>query len=104
VFEDPADFVSNSSWNTGAFLPRTIRLAKVTVVARQMGTAMGAESASQGARADFTPSPLNVHDHNHANGVFWAGDLSTSAALVAYQKQQRRVLTRIVQLKNMGLF
>jgi type IV pilus assembly protein PilW len=101
---DAADFVSNNSWNSGLFVPKTIRLAQVTVVARQTGTAMGAESAGQGARANFTPSPLVVHDHNHANGVFAAGDLGTATALTAYQKQQRRVLTRIVQLKNMGLF
>jgi type IV pilus assembly protein PilW len=101
---DAADFVSNSSWNAGAFLPRTIRLAQVTVVGRQIGTAMGAESAGQGARANFTPSPLIVQDHNHGTGVFAAGDLGTAAALAAYQKQQRRVLTRTVQLKNMGLF
>ena len=105
---DARDFVSNDAWNTGAFIPKSIRLAKVTVVARQMGTAMGAESASIGARANFSPSPLQVPadnpDHNHANGVFAANDLGTAAALTAYQKQQRRVLTRIVQLKNMGLF
>jgi len=105
---DARDFVSNDAWNTGAFIPKSIRLAKVTVVARQMGTAMGAESASIGARANFSPSPLQVPadnpDHNHANGVFAANDLGTAAALLAYQKQQRRVLTRIVQLKNMGLF
>ena len=101
---DAADFMSNSSWNTGAFLPRTIRLAQVTVVGRQLGTAMGAESAGQGARAIFSPSPLVVHDHNHADGVFAAGDLAAAGALTTYQRQQRRVLTRIVQLKNMGLY
>lgn len=105
---DAVDFVSNNSWTSGAFIPRSIRLAKVTVVARQLGVAMGAESASQGARANFSPSPLLVPadnpDHNHANGVFVANDLNTAAALISYQKQQRRVLTRIVQLKNMGLF
>ncbi len=101
---DTADFVSNSSWNTGLFLPRTIRLARVTVVGRQLGTAMGAESAGQGARAIFSPSPLVVEDHNHANGVFAAGDLGTAAAMATYTRQQRRVLTRIVQLKNMGLY
>lgn len=105
---DAADFVSNNTWNSGTFVPKTIRLAKVTIVARQLGTAIGSESASQGAKAAFTPSPLQVPadnpDHNHANGVFTAGDLGTATALVTYQQQQRRVLTRIVQLKNMGLF
>ena len=101
---DAADFISNSSWNTGAFIPKSIRLVQVSIVARQVGTAMGAESAGQGAKANFTPSPLVVHDHNHANGVFAAGDLGTATALTTYQKQQRRVFTRTVQLKNMGLF
>lgn len=100
---DAADFVSNNAWNAGLFLPKTIRLVQVSIVARQMGTSMGSESV-QGARANFTPSPLVVHDHNHASGVYAAGDLGTAAALIAYQKQQRRVFTRIVQLKNMGLF
>jgi hypothetical protein len=45
-----------------------------------------------------------VHDHNHADGVFAANDLNTAVALTTYMKQQRRQLTRIVQLKNMGLF
>ena len=86
------------------FIPKTIRLVQVSIVARQVGTAMGAESAGQGAKANFSMTPLVVHDHNHANGVFAAGDLASAAALTTYQKQQRRVLTRIVQLKNMGLF
>jgi type IV pilus assembly protein PilW len=101
---DRNDFVSNSTWNAGAFLPKSIRLARVTVVARQLGVTIGSESASQGGKATFTPSPLQVEDHRHADGVFTAGDLGTAAALTTYQQQQRRVLTRIVQLKNMGLF
>ena len=101
---DTADFVSNSAWNAGVFVPSTIRLAQVSIVARQVGTSIGAVSASQGAKANFTLTPLVVHDHNHANGVFAAGDLGTATALTTYQKQQRRVLTRIVQLRNMGLF
>lgn len=101
---DAADFVSNSAWNAGVFTPLTIRLAQVSVVARQVGTSIGSESASQGAKANFTLSPLVVSDHNHANGVFAAGDLGTATALTTYQKQQRRVLTRIVQLRNLGLF
>jgi type IV pilus assembly protein PilW len=101
---DEGDFVSNSTWSAGSFTPRTIRLARVTVVARQVGVAMGAESASQGAKATFTPLPLQVEDHRHADGVFMAGDLGTATALRRYQEQQRRVLTRVVQLRNMGLF
>ena len=100
---DAADFVSNNAWNTGAFIPKSIRMVQVTVVARQLGTALGSESAG-GARARFTPTPLVVHDHNHANGVFVAGDLASAAAQTTYSQQQRRLLTRVVQLKNMGLF
>jgi type IV pilus assembly protein PilW len=100
---DAVDFVSNSAWNTGAFLPKTIRTAQVTVVARQVRTRMKGEDVSK-ATAILTPAPLVVQDHNHAAGVFVAGDLGSQTALSVYAQTQHRVLTRIVQLKNMGLF
>ena len=101
---DANDFVSNNAWNAGAFLPKTIRMVQVSVVARQVGTTLGSESVG-GAKAQFSPVPLVVSpDHNHANGVFVAGDLGTAAAQGAYSQIMRRVLNRTVQLKNMGLF
>jgi type IV pilus assembly protein PilW len=100
---DANDFVSNNAWNSGAFLPKTIRMVQVSVVSRQVGTTLGSESVG-GAKAQFSPTPLVVQDHNHASGVFAAGDLSTGAAQGAYSQIMRRVLNRTVQLKNMGLF
>lgn len=100
---DVNDFVSNNAWNSGAFLPKTIRMVQVSVVARQVRARMKGEDVSK-ATALVTGAPLVVQDHNHANGVFAAGDLGTPDAQLAYAQQQRRVLTRAVQLKNMGLF
>ncbi|MGH7259978.1 MAG: PilW family protein [Nitrospiraceae bacterium] len=89
---DAADFVSNSSWNTGSFLPSTIRMAQVSIVARQMRTRLGSESVS-GAKATISVA-LQVSDHNHTQ------DAGYSAAV--YSKQQRRLLTRTIELTNMG--
>lgn len=100
---DANDFVSNNAWNTGAFLPKTIRMVQVSLVARQVGTTLGSEGAT-GAKAQFSPTPLVVQDHNHGSGVFVAGDLATAGAQGAYGALMRRVLNRTVQLKNMGLF
>ncbi len=100
---DTADFVSNSSWNAGAFIPQSIRMVQVSVVARQLRATMKGENVTAGT-AIVSPAPLVIQDHNHANGVFAAGDLATQAALTTYTQTQRRVLTRTVQLKNMGLF
>lgn len=100
---DANDFVSNNAWNGGAFLPKTIRMVQVSVVARQTRARMKGEDVSK-ATAIVTPAPLVVQDHNHANGVFAAGDLATPSAQSIYAQTQRRVLTRTLQLKNMGLF
>lgn len=100
---DAADFVSNNAWTAGAFLPKTIRMVQVSVVARQVRARMKGENVSK-STALVTGAPLVVQDHNHANGVFAAGDLGTPDAQLVYAQQQRRVLTRTLQLKNMGLF
>lgn len=100
---DANDFISNNAWTAGNFVPNTIRMVQISVVARQVGSILGSEGPT-GAKAAYTPSPLVVQDHNHANGVFVAGDLNTAAAQGVYGQAMRRVFTRTVQLKNMGLF
>lgn len=100
---DANDFISNNAWTAGNVVPNTIRMVQISVVARQVGSILGSEGPT-GAKAAYTPSPLVVQDHNHANGVFVAGDLSTAAAQGVYGQAMRRVFTRTVQLKNMGLF
>lgn len=91
---DANDFVSNSAWTTPPFNGSSIRLARVTVVARQTRTRLGSESVT-GKKAVIS-APLVIEDHNHASD---AGYNATT-----YSQQQRRVLTRTVHLKNMGLF
>jgi len=102
VFE-AADFISNNAWNAGAFLPKTIRMVQVSLVARHVGSILGSESV-RGAQAAYSPVPLVVQDHNHASGVFAASDLGSAAAQGGYSQTMRRVYNRTVQLKNMGLF
>ncbi len=89
---DALDFVSNNNWNAGTFLPTTIRMAQVSIVARQMRTRLGTESVS-GAKATLS-DVLQVSDHNHG--------ADTGFNMTVYSKQQRRLLTRTIELTNMG--
>ena len=100
---DANDFISNNAWTAGAVVPKTIRMVQISVVARQVGSILGSEGPT-GAKAAYTPSPLVVQDHSHASGVFAANDLNTATAQAIYGQAMRRVFTRTVQLKNMGLF
>ncbi len=90
---DAADFVSNNAWNTGAFLPSTIRMAQVSIVAREMRARLGSEFAS-GAKGTISPVVLQVSDHNHG--------ADTGFNATVYSQQQRRLLTRTIELTNMG--
>jgi type IV pilus assembly protein PilW len=111
---DQGDFISNNTWaaipGPGQITPNTIRLVQITIVARE---APQHASQDQGfgegnGRATSTSAPLSVGsillpDHNHANGVFVAGDLPAAGpAMTAYQQLRRRVLTRTVALRNVG--
>ncbi len=89
---DAADFVSNSAWNAGAFLPSTIRMAQVSIVARELRSRLGSEGVT-GAKATIS-SVLQVADHNHSQDTGFNGGV--------YAKQQRRLLTRTIELTNMG--
>ncbi len=89
---DAVDFVSNNSWNTGSFLPSTIRMAQVSIVAREMRSRLGSEGVT-GAKAIIS-SVLQVSDHNHGQ--------DTGFNVAVYAKQQRRLLTRTIELTNMG--
>jgi type IV pilus assembly protein PilW len=91
---DPLDFVSNNGWNTGAFLPNTIRMAQVSIVAREMRARLGSEFASGAKAMISTPAQFQTPDHDPAQDAgFNAG---------AYATQQRRLLTRTIELTNMG--
>ena len=85
---DQADFVSNSSWATPPMTPDKIRLVQVTIVARQTVVDQG---LGEGNRSGvLTPAALQVSDHLHT-------------VTPTYQQFRRRVLTRTVETRNMGL-
>ena len=82
---DTNDFVSNSTWTTGSMIPANIRLARISIVARQ-------------TRADTSwrnTGAIVAEDHNPATDPGF--DLST------YQQIRRRLYTRTVQVRNLGL-
>ena len=82
---DAADFVSNSTWSTGSMIPANIRLARVSIVARQ--TRADSEWRNTGA--------IVAEDHNPATDPGF--NPST------YQQIRRRLYTKTVQVRNLGL-
>ena len=82
---DTSDFVSNSTWTTGSMIPANIRLARVSIVARQ-------------TRADTNwqnTGAIAAEDHNPATDPGF--NQST------YKQIRRRLYTRTVQVRNLGL-
>ncbi len=96
---DAADFVTNSAWATTPMTSDKIRLVKIFIVARQMLADQGLGEVNQAGV--LTAGPLQVSDHNHANGVFASGDYGTLNP--PYTQYRRRVLTRTVETRNLGL-
>lgn len=113
---DQGDFITNRDWfGTGApfgtyMTPDKIRLVRVTLVARQARPDQGFGEANQvvthtglssGAMGGgINGGILTVSDHNHADGLFVAGDNGTPAQQQAYLQLRRRILTRTVELRN----
>ena len=101
---DQGDFITDRNWfGTAApfgdkMQPSTIRMVQVSIVARQTRTDQGMGEANQ-VMVHSTAIPI-VSDHNHATGVFVAGDNSTSAQQQSYFQFRRRLLTRTVELRN----
>ena len=100
------DFIMNLNWFApaapfvGSYMtPNNIRLAQVTLVARQTGVDQGSGEANQ-VQINSGVIPIVGGDHNHANGVFVAGDNATPAQQQAYLQFRRRILTRTVELRN----
>jgi type IV pilus assembly protein PilW len=102
---DQADFITNSTWSgasAGTLSPTSIRLVQINLVARE---APKTQADDQGfgegnAKAVSMNAPVIVSDHNHANGVFAAGDLPAGPAMTSYLQLRRRILTRTVELRN----
>ena len=91
------DFISNSTWAGTVPLttmrPHTIRLAQVSIVARQTRNDQGTSEA--GTPGVNSAGPVIVGDHDPSN----PGDAGYN--LTSYQQQRRRVLTRSVQPRNL---
>lgn len=82
---DQADFVSNSAWSAAPMTPDKIKLVQVSLVARQPKADLGigeASVATQGSTA------LAV---------------STDRSLAADRNHRRRLLTKTVETRNVGL-
>jgi type IV pilus assembly protein PilW len=105
---DALDFVSNTDWATApAWFPtpssaNTIRMARVTIVARELVADQGfGETAST---TNNTPAPLVIEDHNPASGVFIApGAAGNDFSAATYPLiLRRRVFTKSVETRNIG--
>jgi type IV pilus assembly protein PilW len=101
---DQGDFITDRNWFGTAFpyadkmQPATIRMVQVNIVARQTRTDQGMGEANQ-VMVHNTLIPI-VSDHNHATGVFVAGDNTTTAQQQSYLQFRRRILMRTVELRN----
>jgi len=94
---DDTDFVSNNAWATGVMTPDKIRLVRMWVVGRQRMADQGfGETNGQTAQGQV----LQVSDHNHANGLYVAGDFGTLNP--PYTSTRRRILTQTVEVRNAG--
>lgn len=100
------DFIMNVNWFAPGFpfdptymTPSKIRLAQVTLVARQIRKDQGSGEANQ-VHINSGTIPIVGGDHNHANGVFAPGDNASPAQIQAYLQIRRRILTRTIELRN----
>jgi type IV pilus assembly protein PilW len=85
------DFVTNSAWNLPPMSPETIKQVQISVVGRQMTPDQGfGERYTSGAN---TSGPVIMSDHNPSADTGY--DAST------YSKLRRRVVTRVIQPRNL---
>jgi type IV pilus assembly protein PilW len=82
---DTADFISDNTWTTAPLTPDKFRLVRISLVARQ----------SRNDREWHGTAPTTVEDHDPTT--------DTGFSLTNYQQARRRVLTRVVQVRNLGL-
>jgi type IV pilus assembly protein PilW len=82
---DTGDFVSDNAWNSGTMIPSNIRLVRISIVARQV-------------RPDAQWSstvPVVAEDHNPGTDPGFDQH--------AYKQVRRRLYTKTVQVRNLGL-
>jgi type IV pilus assembly protein PilW len=74
-------------------------MVQINIVARQTRTDQGMGEANQ-VMLHGNAIPV-ISDHNHATGVFVAGDNTSAAQQQGYLQFRRRILTRTVELRNL---
>ena len=89
---DAGDYISDDAWGTAPKVPDTIRLVRMSVVAREL---QAGGTSEDGTVPVSSPVPLQVEDHNHLNAAWY------NAA--TYSQFRRRAMTRTVEIRNLGL-
>jgi type IV pilus assembly protein PilW len=87
------DLITNNNWAASPLVPASIRLVQINVVARQMSPEQGLGELN--APGTNTAGPIVVSNHNPSND---AGYNATT-----YSQLRRRLITRTVQVRNLGL-
>ena len=82
---DQADFISNNAWNTAPMTPDKIQLVQVSLVARQPKTDLG---MGETAAATLGSGAVVV---------------SQDRSLAADSNHRRRLLTKTIETRNVGL-
>jgi type IV pilus assembly protein PilW len=90
---DIGDFVSDNTWTLAPMTPDTIRLVLVNIVARETRNEQGFGEGN--ITMVNTPAPIVVQDHNPSADAGYA--------LATYQQFRRRLVTRTIEVRNIGL-
>ena len=96
---DQMDFVSNNNWNLGQMTPDKISLVQVSIVGRERFVDQGVGEGIVTGRT-VQAQALQVFDHNHAAGLFAAGDFA--GLNPPYTSTRRRMFTRTIEVRNPG--
>lgn len=90
---DQADFLTNTTWSAVPLTPDKIRLVQVSLVGRQVNNDQGlGQGISPG---NWIGTPFQVSDHNAQDDAGFS--------LATYQQFRRRILTKTLETRNVGL-
>lgn len=90
---DQGDFVTDNAWTLGFMVPASIRLVQINLMAREFQPSEKSENT--GSRGSMS-APVTLSDHNPtADAGYYDA--------VTYGQFSRRILTRVVQTRNLGL-
>jgi type IV pilus assembly protein PilW len=90
---DATDFLSNSTWTTSPTTPDTIRLVRINVVAREAQNEQGFGEGNTTMANTSVAVVIEDHDPSSDPGYVMA----------TYRQFRRRVITRTVEVRNIGL-